>query len=147
MAGANDSLRPMADSHPWPLSLERTMDGAIGFEILESSAERAVGRLPVDDRVRQPMGVVHGGAYATAAESLCSATTGLALLDEGLVALGQSNHTSFLRPVKEGTVHVEARRRHRGRSSWLWDVDFTDDEGRLCAVSRVTLAVRPAPED
>ena len=48
--------------------------------------------------------------------------------------MGQSNHTSFLRPVTEGTVHAEARRRHRGRTTWVWEVDFTDDQGRLCAI-------------
>ena len=57
--------------------------------------------------------------------------------------MGQSNHTSFLRPVTEGTVHAEGTPIHRGRTTWVWDVDFTDDEGRLCAASRVTMAVRP----
>jgi acyl-coenzyme A thioesterase PaaI-like protein len=42
-------------------------------------------------------------------------------------------------------VHAEARRRHRGSTTWVWDVDMTDDEGRLCALARVTIAVRPAP--
>jgi len=59
--------------------------------------------------------------------------------------MGQSNSTSFLRPVTAGVVHAQARRRHRGRTTWVWDVDFTDDDGRLCATSRVTMAVRPAP--
>jgi uncharacterized protein (TIGR00369 family) len=56
-----------------------------------------------------------------------------------------SNQTSFLRPITAGTIHAEARCRHRGRTTWVWDVDFTDDEGRLCALSRVTIAVRPIP--
>ena len=121
------------------------MDGALGIEILEAGEERARGRLEVTDRVRQPYGIVHGGAYAAMAETICSATTALAVFSEGMIAMGQSNHTSFLRPVSEGTVHAEARRKHRGRSSWVWEVDFTDDEGRLCALSRVTMAVRPRP--
>nr|MDQ3356090.1 PaaI family thioesterase [Actinomycetota bacterium] len=58
---------------------------------------------------------------------------------------GLSNHTSFLRPVTTGSVHAEARRRHRGRTTWLWEADFSDDEGRLCALARVTIAVRPRP--
>jgi len=124
--------------------LERTLDTALGFEILEASADRARGRFRVEDRVRQPYGIVHGGAYAAAAESLASASTYRAVAGDGMVAMGQSNHTSFLRPVSEGTVHVEARCRHRGRTSWVWEVDFTDDEGRLCALARVTTAVRSA---
>jgi uncharacterized protein (TIGR00369 family) len=62
------------------------------------------------------------------------------------IAMGQSNDTSFLRPISEGRVHVEARRRHRGRTTWVWEVEFTDDQGRLCAISRVTMAVRPTPQ-
>ena len=124
---------------------ERTLDGTLGFELLESSEERARGRVAVSDRVRQPFGIVHGGVYAALAESITSIATYHAVADEGMIAVGSSNHTSFLRPVTEGTVHAEARRRHRGRTTWIWEVDITDDEGRLCAMSRVSLAVRPAP--
>ena len=96
------------------------------------------------DSVRQPMGIVHGGAYAAMAETLASSTTYVHVQPES-IAVGLSNSTSFLRPVSEGTVHAEARRRHRGRTTWVWDVDFTDDQGRLCASSRVTMAIRPTP--
>jgi len=116
----------------------------LGFEFLEMGEELARARLPITDRVRQPMGLVHGGAYAALAEELASAATYLAVRDEGKIAVGLSNHTSFLRPAKGEAVTGEARRRHRGRTTWLWEVDFTDEEGRLCAVSRVTMAVRPA---
>jgi 1,4-dihydroxy-2-naphthoyl-CoA hydrolase len=88
---------------------------------------------------------VHGGAYAALAESMASLTTYLAVEGDGQVAVGQSNHTTFLRPVTGGHVHAEGRPLHRGRTSWVWDVEFTDDEGRLCATTRVILAVRPAP--
>jgi 1,4-dihydroxy-2-naphthoyl-CoA hydrolase len=60
--------------------------------------------------------------------------------------MGMSNSTSFLRPVREGVIIADGRPRHRGRSTWIWDVDFTEENGKLCATSRVTLAVRPAPE-
>jgi 1,4-dihydroxy-2-naphthoyl-CoA hydrolase len=122
----------------------RTLDGALGFEISELGEELSRGRFEVTDAVRQPFGVVHGGAFAAFAETLASASTYMAVQSEGNIAMGQSNHTSFLRPASSGTVHAEARRRHRGRTTWVWEVDFTDDEGRLCALSRVTMAVRPA---
>jgi uncharacterized protein (TIGR00369 family) len=120
------------------------LDDALGIELLEPGEEVARGRFEVTDRVRQPMGIVHGGAFAAAAESVVSRSTSIAVARDGMLALGQSNHTSFLRPVFEGTVHAEARRRHRGRSSWVWEVEFTDDEGRLCALTQVTLAIRSA---
>lgn len=125
--------------------VDRSLDQMLGFEMLEVGEDRATGRFEVIDAVRQPMGIVHGGAYAAMAESLASATTYLHVSGQGNIAVGQSNHTSFLRPVSSGTVHAEGRRRHRGRTTWVWEVDFTDDEGRLCAITRVTMAVRPAP--
>ena len=106
----------------------------------------AHGHVEVTDRVRQPYGIVHGGVYAALAESLVSMTTAVHVLADGMIAVGQSNNTTFMRPVSEGTVHAEARRRHRGRTTWVWDVDITDDEGRVCAMSRVTMAVRPPPD-
>jgi 1,4-dihydroxy-2-naphthoyl-CoA hydrolase len=120
------------------------MDRVIGFEYLTADADGAQGRFAISDSVRQPYGIVHGGAYAAAAESLASAATHAAVRDRGMLAMGQSNHTSFLRPASEGTVHAEGVVRHRGRTTWVWEVEFKDDEGRLLALSRVTMAVRSA---
>jgi 1,4-dihydroxy-2-naphthoyl-CoA hydrolase len=121
-----------------------TLDDVLGFELLETSAEGCRARFPAEKRVQQPMGLVHGGAYAALAESMVSLTTHLAVEGDGSLAVGQSNHTTFLRPVTDGHVNAEGRPLHRGRTSWVWDVEFTDDEGRLCATTRVILAVRPA---
>jgi uncharacterized protein (TIGR00369 family) len=79
------------------------------------------------------------------AEGMASEATFRAVYPDGFIAIGMSNQTSFLRPITAGTIHAEARRRHRGRTTWLWEVDFTDDEGHLCALTRVTIAVRPIP--
>jgi 1,4-dihydroxy-2-naphthoyl-CoA hydrolase len=97
----------------------------------------------VRDAVRQPIGLVHGGVYASISEALTSLATGAGVGSEGLIATRMSNQTNFLRPITDGVIHAEAVRRHRGRTSWMWDVAITDDEGRLCAVSRMTIAVRP----
>jgi uncharacterized protein (TIGR00369 family) len=121
-----------------------TLDDVLGFELLESSPEGCRARFTAERRVQQPMGLVHGGAYAALAEAMVSITTGAAVSGNGSVVVGQSNHTTFLRPVKSGQVHAEGQPLHRGRTSWVWDVQFTDDEGRLCATTRVILAVRPA---
>jgi 1,4-dihydroxy-2-naphthoyl-CoA hydrolase len=100
-------------------------------------------RVVVRDDHKQPAGLVHGGLYASVAESIASLATGMTVLDEGDVAMGMSNSTSFLRPITEGAVHAHAKRLHRGRTTWLWDVSFSDDSGRLCALTRMTIAVRP----
>ena len=68
----------------------------------------------------------------------------MAVATEGKVALGMTNSSQFLRATTEGTVHGEAVAIHRGRTTWVWDVQMKDDEGRLLAVSRLTIAVRDA---
>ncbi len=120
-----------------------SLDGVLGFRILEISEEHAVGCFALQDRVRQRFGLVHGGAYAALAEMLCTEATVLGVYKGGNAAMGISNDTSFLRGARGERIQARARRRHRGRTTWVWEVDHTDDEGRLCAISRVTIAVRP----
>jgi 1,4-dihydroxy-2-naphthoyl-CoA hydrolase len=134
----------MTDSPVGTYPAAGTLDDVLGFELLESSPAGCRARFAVERRVQQPMGLVHGGAYAALAESMVSLTTHLAVEVDGSVAVGQSNHTIFLRPVTSGHVNAEGRPLHQGRTSWVWDVHFRDDEGRLCATTRVILAVRPA---
>lgn len=124
---------------------KENLNDVLGFEVGEFDDERISGTFSVEDRVRQPFGIVHGGAYAAFAETLASVGTYFAVAGNGEIAVGQNNDTSFMRPVSSGTVHANGTRRHRGRTSWIWDVEFTDDQGRVCAISRVTIAVRPAP--
>jgi uncharacterized protein (TIGR00369 family) len=121
------------------------LTATLGIEYLGGDGERAEGRLEVTDKVRQPFGIVHGGAFAALAETVCSAATHRSVAPDGMVAMGQSNQASFLRPVSSGTVHAVATARHRGRTTWIWDCELTDDDGRLCALVRMTIAVRPAP--
>ncbi len=125
------------------MALEGGLDAMLGLEVLAVGEEEVVARVPVRDAIRQPFGLVHGGLYAAVAESLASRGTYAGVAQEDAVPLGIANHTSFLRPIAEGTVHAVARRRHRGRTTWLWDVELSDDQGRLCALGRVTVAVRP----
>ena len=128
-----------------PSTAPQNLNDALGMDVGEFDEQRITGSFEVADRVRQPFGIVHGGAYAALAETLASVATFYAVHPNGEIAVGQNNDTSFLRPVSSGTVHASGTRRHRGRTSWVWDFDFTDDEGRTCAISRVTIAVRPAP--
>ena len=117
----------------------------IGIEYLEFDGDRARGRLEVTPKVLQPFGIVHGGALAALAESLCSRATFEHVAAEGMVAMGQANNASFLRPISAGHVNAEAVPRHRGRTTWVWDCELSDDDGRLCALVRMTIAVRPNP--
>jgi 1,4-dihydroxy-2-naphthoyl-CoA hydrolase len=116
----------------------------LGIEHLEGSEGTARARIPVTDRILQPYGIVHGGVYPVLAETVCSKATHDAVAGEGKLALGQSYSATLLRPVSEGHVNASARARHRGRTSWVWQVEITDDEGRLCSLVQVVVAVRDA---
>jgi 1,4-dihydroxy-2-naphthoyl-CoA hydrolase len=115
-------------------------DDLYGLEILSLGEEEATARVAVRDEVKQPAGLVHGGVYAAIAESVTAAA--MAQVGDANAARGVSSQTSFLRPIVAGTIHATARRRHRGRTTWVWEVDITDDEERLCALVRMTVAVR-----
>ncbi len=121
----------------------RGFDQLYGLELLAVSDTVAQAQVVVRDELKQGLGLVHGGVYASLAESIASIATAVAVSERGETAVGLSNSTSFLRPVTEGTVHAEARRMHGGRTTWLWDVRFSDDQGRTCALTRMTIAVRP----
>ena len=120
-------------------------DALVGLRVVHADEEQVRARVEVRDELLQPAGLVHGGVYASIAESICSAATWRAVHGDGSTAQGMSNHASFLRPIVAGTIHAHARRRHRGRTTWIWEVDITDDEGRLCTIVRMTVAVRPLP--
>ena len=115
----------------------------VGIEWLGFDPDGARARVPIEPQHLQPYGIVHGGVLTTLSESLCSAATHVAVSDDGMAAMGQANDTTFLRPLTEGHINAAARARHRGRTTWVWDVEITDDEGRVCALSRMTIAVRP----
>jgi 1,4-dihydroxy-2-naphthoyl-CoA hydrolase len=118
-------------------------DRLYGLRLLACSDTEVHAELPVRDELKQPFGLVHGGVYASMAESMASIATAIAVAAEGEQASGMSNNTSFMRPITEGTVHALATRLHRGRTSWVWDVRFSVDADRTCALTRMTIAVRP----
>src|SRR4051794_5325700 len=118
------------------------LDGVLGFEVVSIGDGEAVARFPIADRVRQRFGLVHGGAYAALAEMLATEATVAAVYADGFTAMGMSNDTSFLKGARGESITARARARHRGRTTWVWEVDHFDGEERLVAVSRVTIAVR-----
>jgi uncharacterized protein (TIGR00369 family) len=121
-------------------------DALYGLEIQRASADGMRGRIAIDERHLQPFGLVHGGVYAAMAESLASYGTALGAGD-GMFVAGLSNNTSFLRPVFKGdTITGVAIPKHRGRMTWVWEVEVTTSSGKPCALVRVTIAVRPAED-
>jgi len=106
----------------------------LNTQVLSRTDDRIEARVEVTDAIKQPLGLVHGGVFATLADQLTAGANARAI----------SSQTSFLRPITSGHVNATARRRHNGRTTAVWEVDITDDEGRLCALVRITLALEPA---
>lgn len=118
-------------------------DELVGTRIVEASGERVVARVPVDERLHQPTGVVHGGVYATVIETVASIGATLALDGAG-GAVGLGNHTEFLRAVATGELIVIAEPVDRTRSVQLWRAEVTDDHDRRVAHGTVRLFNRYA---
>jgi 1,4-dihydroxy-2-naphthoyl-CoA hydrolase len=110
----------------------------LGIRVEEASGERAVVVCAVTPDLHQPYGLVHGGVYAVLAETAASHGAA-AWLDGRGRTFGISNHTDFLRPVREGTLRAEATPLARGRTTQLWQVAISDDHDRLVAHGRVRL--------
>jgi uncharacterized protein (TIGR00369 family) len=122
-----------------------TLDKTLGMEMLQDG-DAVTGRFPVTDAVLQPYGLVHGGAILSLAETLTSFGTWMGVKEDGKLAMGQEINASLLRPISEGYVNGTATPRRKGRTAWVWEVEITDDAGKLCALIRATIAVRDAPQ-
>lgn len=132
---------------PTPLPYERTFDALYGLVVDEQTDDLVRAHVDLEDHHKQPMGLVHGGVLASIAEAITSMGTAAVVLRQGEMAQGLSNQTNFLRPVFGSVINATATRRHKGRTTWVWEVDITDDQDRLCAIIRMTIAVRPLPPE
>jgi uncharacterized protein (TIGR00369 family) len=126
-----------------PRGLLSHFDELIGTEWLDDDPDHARVRVELRDELRQPAGLLHGGVMSSLVESVCSRATALAVISDGMMAMGQAISVSFIRPVTEGGAEVKAKVRHRGRTTWVWDAEVLNDEGKLCALAQMTIAVRP----
>lgn len=133
----------MADDRRGLLS---DFDALLGTEWLDDDPEHARVRVPMRDALRQPVGLLHGGVMSSLVESVCSRATALAVMGDGMMAMGQSISVNFIRPITEGHAEVHAKARHRGRTTWVWEAEVWDASGKLCALAQMTIAVRPVPE-
>ena len=112
----------------------------LGIVFTEVGDDFVRGTMPVDERTRQPYGLLHGGASVLLAETLGSTAGGMCV-DEGQGVVGIEINANHLAGVREGTVTGTARPLHVGRSTQVWEIRIEDDHGRLACVSRLTLAV------
>jgi len=112
-----------------------TLDHHLGHELLEIKKDFVKSKLIIQDIHKQPMGLVHGGTYASLAETICSYG---ATYEAGGLFVGVNNNTDFLKSAKEGELICEAKPISKGNSYQLWECRIFNFEN-LCAVSKVRL--------
>ena len=118
-----------------------TMQAFLGIEITEVTDDALIGRMPVEPRTHQPWGRLHGGASIVLAETLGSLGAVHTLDQEQFMAVGMEINANHIRPVREGWVIGTARPESRGRTTQIWSIRITDEQGRLVCISRFTAAV------
>ena len=131
-------------AEPWWHEFTRHgMQGVLGIEIIELTDERVIATMPVNERTRQPYGILHGGASIALAETIASLGAAGRIDRERFVAMGQEINGNHLRPKSEGIVTATAVPVHVGRTSHVWSVEIRDEAGRLVCISRCTIAIAP----
>jgi uncharacterized protein (TIGR00369 family) len=117
---------------------------AMGLVFTRITRDELVAEVPVTPALMQPYGIVHGGVHASIVETLASAGAALHAMADGKTSVGLENTTSFVRAVRAGKLVAVARPVHRGRASQVWQVDVSDDRGKLAATGRVrTMSLEP----
>jgi 1,4-dihydroxy-2-naphthoyl-CoA hydrolase len=130
---------PMADANHAADVATGGFTGVVGLVIEAAGPDRVAASVPIGDHLLQPYGIVHGGVYCTLVETLASVGAAIWFGDRGQV-VGVSNQTDFLRATRSGTIHGVATPIHRGRTSQLWLVEISDDDGRAVARGQVRIA-------
>lgn len=102
-------------------------------------------QMPVNDRTKQPYGILHGGASCALAETVGSIASFLVIDSSKFICVGQEISASHLQRVTSGKLIAVASPLHLGRTSHVWDIRITNDDAKLVCISRLTVAIRPKP--
>ena len=124
------------------MKTEGTMVEALGIEIIELSEDQAIATMPVHDATRQPFGILHGGASVALAETVASVGTWNLIDQENEQAVGIEINANHIRSKQSGIVTAIGTPLHKGRTTMVWDIKITDEDGKLICVSRCTVAIR-----
>ncbi|AYA77682.1 esterase [Bacillus sp. Y1] len=113
----------------------------LGIEFKQIEKGRVVATMPVDDRTRQPFGLLHGGASVALAESVASIGAYELVNKEKEVVVGLEINANHIKAKKDGIVTATGTVLHQGRTTMVWDIKITDEQDQLISVSRCTIAV------
>lgn len=120
---------------------KNTLSEWIGIEFCELGNDFLKARMPVDHRTIQPLGVVNGGAFCALAETVGSMAANLCLDRSKFVALGLDINANHVKSANQGLVYGIAKPFHIGKTTQVWEIKITDEQNKLCCISRLTMAV------
>jgi 1,4-dihydroxy-2-naphthoyl-CoA hydrolase len=129
------------DRQAFEAMLQGTFSDVMGITYVEITKEKVVARMPVERRVHQPFGLLHGGASVALAESAASIGATLNVWAQGQVAVGLEINANHLRAKRDGTVTAIATPVHLGRTTHVWTITIEDEAGKPVCVARCTLAI------
>jgi 1,4-dihydroxy-2-naphthoyl-CoA hydrolase len=125
-------------------ALNGSLDGwnrAMGLRFVRASKDEVIAEIDIGESNRQAYGIVHGGTYAGAVETVASVGAALNTMPQRRSVVGLENTTSFIRAVREGIIRITAKPLTRGRRTHVWEAVITDAAGHLVATGRVRLLV------
>jgi uncharacterized protein (TIGR00369 family) len=125
----------------WGMELKGTLIETLGMEIVSLEKGRVVATMPVDERTRQPFGLLHGGASVALAETVASIGAFELCDKETESVAGLEINANHIRAKKDGIVTAVATVLHQGRTTMVWDIKITDENDKLVCTSRCTMAV------
>lgn len=123
------------------MNLQKTLLHSLGIEVIKIEKGRVTATMPVDDRTRQPYGLLHGGASVALAETVAS-IGGYELVDkENEAVVGLEINANHIKGKKDGMVTAVGEVIHKGRTTMIWEIKIKDEQDQLICISRCTLAV------
>jgi uncharacterized protein (TIGR00369 family) len=126
------------------LSNTQTLVDTLEIKFLEASPNKVIATMPVQPKVHQPFGLLHGGASVALAETVASIGAFLSVAEQGMTAVGLEINANHLRGVRDGIVTATATPIHKGRTTQVWNIEIKTEEGKMVCISRCTLAIIPA---
>ena len=122
--------------------LPNTLVNSLGIEFKSIKKDELIATMPVDKRTKQPFGILHGGANVALAETLASIGGWLNVEDEKSIVVGLEINANHIRAVTTGEVTGKAKPIHLGRSTQIWEIKISNEEGKLVCISRCSLFCR-----
>ncbi len=120
---------------------QKSMTGLLDIQVTKLNANGLEGTMPVDERTKQPFGLLHGGASCVLAESLGSIASNLVIDSTKFAAVGQSINANHIKSARQGLVTGVCESVHIGKSSHVWEIKIFNEDGGLVCVSRLTMAI------